>query len=85
MSASKSPHSASSKISRNRADYPSKVHIGLQAGADVLFGGDLDKAWEAFFQFSEEDEQEEDGSFRDDDFAILHLRATSQPDSEPSS
>lgn len=42
-------------VSRNRADYPAKVHHLLRAAAPVLYDGDLDKAWEGFFDQMEQD------------------------------
>lgn len=71
---------SASKMSRNRDDYSKSTHILIEAGADVFFNGDIDRAWEALFAHSEWYAQFEATDGRVNDSAILHLRATSRLD-----
>lgn len=68
------------KISRNRNDYPREIQILIEAGADVLFDGDIDRAWEAFFAYSEKEYQYQAPKGQMDNSTVLHLRATSRSD-----
>lgn len=67
---------SASNVSRNRDDYPRSIQILIEAGAEVLFGGDIDRAWEAFFAYSEREAQYQAPQEKTDNSAILHLRAT---------
>ncbi len=41
-------------VSRNRNDYPESTHRHTAAMAKVFYDGDIDAAWEAFFDAVEE-------------------------------
>ena len=67
------------KMSRNRDDYSKSIQLLIEAGAEVLFNGNIDRAWEAFFKQRENAAQFEEPRHTNDS-AILHLRITPQSD-----
>lgn len=44
-------------VSRDRADYPEKVHLAMEVSAEMFYGGDIDSAWDHFFGIWEDTQQ----------------------------
>jgi len=59
-------------VSHNPKDYSPKVQAWINAGAKVLFDGDVQRAWDEYFKLLEKDRTPVESS---PDAALIHLKA----------